>query len=160
MKEPTMTEPVKLTRANTSVVAALEKSLSGLYLLALKTHGFHWNVEGPLFPSLHEMFGKQYLALFEAADEVAERLRALDKKAPASFAEFAKRTQIKEAHEAPSAEEMLKELVHDYGVLAADLDAGVTAATREEDVDSADLLTGLLHEAQKTAWMLRATLKK
>jgi starvation-inducible DNA-binding protein len=155
-----MSDPVKLPRANTSVVAALEKSLSGLYLLALKTHGFHWNVEGSLFPSLHEMFGKQYVALFEAADEVAERLRALDKKAPASFAEFSKRTQIKEAHDAPAAEKMLEELLHDYSILATDLDAGVAAATREEDVDTADLLTGLLHAAQKTAWMLRATLKK
>ncbi|HVY13145.1 MAG TPA: DNA starvation/stationary phase protection protein, partial [Alphaproteobacteria bacterium] len=132
--------------ANSAVIEALEKALAGMYILALKTHGFHWNVEGRLFPQLHEMFSKQYEALFDAADEVAERLRALDKKAPASFAQFSKLTQVKEAHEAPpSAEAMLKELLGDYGTLSADLEHGVDVATRENDVDTADLLTGLLH---------------
>ncbi len=150
--------PAKAT--NSATAAALEKVLGGVYTLAVKTHGFHWNVEGPTFVQLHDLFSKQYEALFAYADEVAERIRAMDKKAPSSFAQFRELTGIREQPGAPPADGMLAELVEDYGILAADLEEGIKAAEEEGDADSLDICTRLLHEGQKTAWMLKATLKK
>ncbi|MDF2691368.1 MAG: ferritin [Gammaproteobacteria bacterium] len=51
--------------------------LADTYTLYLKTHGFHWNVTGPHFKSLHIMFEEQYNELWLATDEIAERIRAL-----------------------------------------------------------------------------------
>jgi starvation-inducible DNA-binding protein len=144
-----------------SVVSALNTALADYYLLTLKTHGFHWNVEGPQFPALHAMLETQYDMLFKTADEVAERLRALDEKAPASFAQFSKLSKIEEAEEMPSnADGMLKALVGDYKILVEDLENGISLAEEAEDADTTDLFTRLLHDANKTAWMIKATLKK
>jgi len=77
------------SNAKAAVADALAHLLADTYTLAFKTHGYHWNVVGPHFTMLHEMFGGQYAALYEAADEIAERIRALGVKAPSSNAAYA-----------------------------------------------------------------------
>ena len=63
-------------------VAALSQVLASTFTLYLKTHGFHWNVTGRMFHSLHMMFEEQYRELWLAADALAERIRALGFPAP------------------------------------------------------------------------------
>src|SRR5580700_10405042 len=64
--------------SSAQMVKHLVNVVSDTYLLMIKTHGYHWNVTGPLFPQLHLFLETQYNELFAAADEVAERIRALD----------------------------------------------------------------------------------
>ena len=52
-------------------------SLANSYLLYLKAHNFHWNVEGSRFRSLHKMFKEHDRDLWNAMDDIAERIRAL-----------------------------------------------------------------------------------
>lgn len=149
-----------MSKKNAAAIGALETVLGDLYVLAVKTHGYHWNVEGPLFPQHHEFFGKQYDALTDAADEVAERIRALGKKAPGSFAQFLKLANIREESKTLAVAAMLAQLLADFETLGADLEAGIGACEKAGDAGSEDLLTGLLRDANKTAWMLRAQLEK
>ena len=65
------------------IAAGLSKALADTFVLYSKTHGYHWNVTGPLFNTLHLMFEEQYTVLFQAQDELAERIRALGVFAPA-----------------------------------------------------------------------------
>jgi starvation-inducible DNA-binding protein len=74
--------------ASDACVAALKQLLAESYQLFVKTHGYHWNVVGPQFVELHKLFEEQYNDLFEAVDEIAERVRALGAKAPPSFSAF------------------------------------------------------------------------
>ena len=60
------------------------KVLADTYTLLVKTHVYHWNVVGPIFLPLHELTEKQYQNLFEAADTIAERIRALGHPTPLS----------------------------------------------------------------------------
>ena len=53
--------------------------LSDSYITMLKSQNFHWNVKGPMFKSLHDMFQIIYEDLFIAVDDIAERIRALGK---------------------------------------------------------------------------------
>lgn len=150
----------KTKKAGNAVVKHLSIVLADVYTLAVKTHGFHWNVEGPLFPQLHELFGKQYEALLESADEVAERIRALGEKAPSSFAQFGRIGSISENSKSElTAQAMVAALLADYRLLQKDLAAGINAADDADDEPSEDMLIGMLAEAQKTAWMLQAMLK-
>ena len=68
------------------VVEQLSDLLALSYTLYLKTQNFHWNVTGPMFTTLHELFMTQYTELAAAIDEIAERIRALGAFAPGSFA--------------------------------------------------------------------------
>jgi starvation-inducible DNA-binding protein len=153
-----MTNTAKASDSNTT--SALQVVLADVYLLALKTHGFHWNVEGPTFPQLHALFGTQYEALFEAADEVAERIRALKTQAPGSFEQFKKIATIREQTGALAADAMVTQLASDYDALAIDVQKGINVAADADDVGTEDLLTGLLRDAHKQAWMLRAIVSK
>src|SRR5262245_2798938 len=92
------------------IVAGLSKVLADTYTLYLKTHNFHWNVEGPMFNTLHLMFMEEYTELWNALDLIAERIRALGFPAPATYKEFAKLTSIEETEGVPRSEEHTSEL--------------------------------------------------
>ncbi len=151
----------KKSRASESnSTAALQVVLADVYVLMLKTHGFHWNVESQNFTQLHTMFEEQYKALFESADELAERIRALDVTAPSSFAQFSKLTNIKEETKAPSADAMIAQLIADREILDKDIKEALEVADDADDEATEDVLIQLLRANDKQTWMLRATSRK
>lgn len=141
-----------------SIAQALAKVLADTYTLYLKTQGFHWNVTGPFFTTLHETFGKQYDELAEAIDEVAERIRALGHVAPASFGEFSALSSIQENKAQLTATEMVQALLADHESVARTVHSAFETAQKGGDEGSADLMVGRLQAHQKTAWMLRSLL--
>ncbi|OAI49064.1 DNA starvation/stationary phase protection protein [Gammaproteobacteria bacterium SCGC AG-212-F23] len=141
------------------VADELTHLLADSYVLYLKTQNFHWNVTGPLFPSLHLMFESQYKELAEAVDEIAERIRALGSFAPASFSEFSKLSSIKEERKILSAEEMLKTLLKDHEALIGHMESMFKKAESANDQATMDLLIERIRAHEKTAWMLRSSIK-
>jgi starvation-inducible DNA-binding protein len=142
------------------IVAGLSRVLADTYTLYLKTHNFHWNVEGPMFNTLHLMFETQYNELALAVDAIAERIRALGHPAPGSYAAYSKLSSIKEETAVPKAEDMIKQLVEGQEAVARTARAVFPAADKAGDEPTADLLTQRLQIHEKTAWMLRALLSK
>ena len=78
-----------------AIANGLSILLADTYTLYLKTHKYHWNVQGPMFQTLHLMFETQYNELSLAVDLIAERIRALDVLAPGSYSEFSRLANIK-----------------------------------------------------------------
>ena len=138
-------------------IDALRKVLGETYALYFKTHGYHWNVTGPRFKALHELFMEQYTELWQALDELAERIRALGEFAPASSDEIASHATIKPDNGVPDAEDMINNLVRGHETIAKVAREGVDAAEQGDDVVTADLLTQRAAAAEKAAWMLRAS---
>lgn len=135
----------------------LSKVLASLYTLQLKTQNFHWNVEGPLFYSLHMLFEQQYTAIALSVDEVAERLRAMNEKAPGSYAEFTKLAIIKDAPETRvTATEMINLLTADHTALAKLAAQVQEAADKVEDKATTSLMDNLITFHEKSAWMIRS----
>lgn len=98
-----------------SIADALSQLLADSYTLHLKTNNYHWNVTGPHFGALHALFEVQYTDLALAVDSVAERIRALGRRAPGSYAEFSARTEVVEATIEPTkAMEMVAALATDH----------------------------------------------
>ncbi len=142
--------------------AKIAKGLSALladsYALYLMTHNFHWNVTGPQFNSLHQMFMDQYTEQWNALDLIAERIRALGHPAPGTYKEFAKLASVAQVEGVPKATDMVRHLVvaqETTARTARQLFALVDAAN---DQPTADLLTQRLEVHEKTAWMLRSVL--
>lgn len=136
----------------------LSECLANTYTLYLKTQGFHWNVTGPLFYSLHKMTEEQYQDLYEAVDEIAERIRAIGFPAPASYSQFAKLADVKEATSIPTAEEMVQQLAQDNEVCARTMRAAALEAEKVDDVFTHDMLTARIGQHEENTWMLRALL--
>ena len=143
-----------------AIADGLSKLLADTYTLYLKTHNFHWNVEWPMFNTLHLMFEGQYNELALAVDAIAERIRALGHPAPGSYAAYSKLSSIKEETGTPKAEEMIRQLVEGQEAVARTARAVFPAAEKAADEPTADLLTQRLQIHEKTAWMLRSLLSK
>ena len=91
-----------------AIAQGLSRLLADTYVVYLKTHNFHWNVEGPMFQTLHQMFMEQYTETWNAIDLVAERIRSLGHYAPGTYAEYLKLARVKETSGQPRAEQMVK----------------------------------------------------
>ncbi len=140
------------------IAAGLARLLADSYTLYLKTHNYHWNVEGPMFNTLHLMFENQYTELATAVDEIAERIRALGVKAPGSYSEFSELASVEEARGGESAEDMIRELVLGQEAVVRTARAVIPIAEKASDEPTADLLTQRMQLHEKTAWMLRSML--
>jgi len=142
------------------VVKLLAPLLADEYVLYTKTRNFHWNVVGPQFNDLHKFFEAQYEELDDFVDEVAERIRHLGAKTPATLAEFTKSTRLKEhPGQHPDAKGMLGALLADHEAVIQALRADLaTAQDKLGDAGTCDFLTGLMEKHEKMAWMLRAFL--
>ncbi len=140
------------------IAAGLSRLLADSYTLYLKTHNFHWNVEGPQFNTLHQMFETHYTELAVAVDDIAERIRALGVKAPGSYSEFAQLTSIDEAQGGETAEEMIEQLVAGQEAISRTARPVIPVASEANDEPTADLLTQRMQIHEKNAWMLRSML--
>lgn len=136
---------------------ALSKLLADTYTLYLKTHGYHWNVEGPHFQQLHIQFMEQYTEMWTAVDELAERIRALGHYAPSSYAQFAKLSSIAEENGRPDWQEMVQTLAQGHEQVAISARHVLRIAEEIGDDATADVVTPRITLHEKTAWMLRAT---
>lgn len=141
-------------KARKKVVAALEQVLADTYGLYTKTHGYHWNVEGPRFNSLHLMFETQYNELWLALDLIAERIRSLGAYAPFGEA-IGGKSQLKADKGVPDAEAMIKNLVDGNEAVVRSARDALKAAEEAGDQATADLMTQRVAIGEKAAWMLR-----
>jgi starvation-inducible DNA-binding protein len=140
------------------IADGLSRVLADTYSLYLKTHAFHWNVEGPMFNTLHLMFMEQYTELWNALDAIAERIRSLGFPAPGTYGEFGRLTSIEETPGVPDAMEMVRLLMKGHEAVARTARKAFPAADKAGDESTADLLTQRLQVHEKTAWMLRSLL--
>ena len=138
------------------IAQGLSRLLADSYTLYLKTHNYHWNVKGPLFNTLHQMFEEQYTELAVAIDDIAERIRALGEPAPGSYQAYSELTAIEEEVGEPSAEEMIVRLLKGQETVARTARSVIGAAEAANDEPTADLLTQRMQVHEKTAWMLRS----
>jgi starvation-inducible DNA-binding protein len=142
------------------ISSGLSQLLADSSVLYLKTHNFHWNVEGPMFNTLHQMFMVQYTELWNALDLIAERIRALGEYAPGSYKQYAKLTSLSESDKIPTAMGMIEQLLEGHEAVARTARAVLPAADKGGDEATLDLLTQRIQLHEKTAWMLRALLSQ
>lgn len=141
-----------------AVAQELFKVVCDSYVLLTKTQGYHWNVTGPQFYSLHKLFEEQYNELFAAIDPLAERVRALNAFAPISASEMVKNSGISESAKVPAAEEMVRELLRSHEYMSKAIRNAIKLSDEAGDDATVDLLTTRLEAHDQAAWMLRSTL--
>jgi starvation-inducible DNA-binding protein len=140
------------------ITDGLAHLLADTATLYFKTHGYHWNVTGPLFPSLHSLFEDQYRELYGSIDVIAERIRALGHRAPGSYREVAKLTSVPEAEGTPGATEMVEDLALGHEQVARTARELLPVADGANDQPTVDLLSARVGSHEKAAWMLRSLL--
>ncbi len=143
-----------------AIAQGLSRLLADTYTLYLTTHNFHWNVTGPMFNSLHDMFMVQYTELWNAVDPIAERIRALGHVAPGSYAAYGKLSSLPDAPTVPpKALEMVRILAQGHEAVARTARGIFPLVDKASDEPTADVLVQRLTVHEQTAWMLRSLLE-
>lgn len=140
------------------VIELLNKDVADVYLLLIKTKKYHWDVIGPQFRTLHELWEEQYTALTETVDSIAERVRQLGGFPVSTAMEFTRLASIQENPEViPNATEMVARLIDDHELIIRNLREQVDQCGDQfHDQGTADFLTGLMEQHEEMAWMLRS----
>lgn len=142
----------------------LDKSIHSLTIilademtLYTKTRKFHWNVEGESFMELHKLFQTQYAELEETIDLIAERIGKLGGKAIGTMHEFIHKSRLKESPDKyPTQKNMLKELLEDHEAIVVELRKDIDEVSeKNNDLGTADFLTGVMEQHETIAWVLR-----
>jgi starvation-inducible DNA-binding protein len=141
--------------AYVAVAEAMGPVLADSYQLFIKTQGVHWNVSGPNFYGLHKLTQDQYEDLYEAVDELAERIRALGQPAPASYTSYGQMSRIKDEESDGSPEHQVRVLIRDNGLVCQSLRDAIETAEEHEDLVTVDLLTQRLARHEQNSWMLQ-----
>ncbi|NPD70032.1 DNA starvation/stationary phase protection protein (plasmid) [Lichenicola cladoniae] len=143
---------------NHDVQQSLRQVLADTYALYGKTHGYHWNVTGPNFASLHTLFEQQYTELWASVDELAERIRSLGSLAPQGFGAVEDMSTIAGGDSENPAAVMVEDLLRGHETVIAAIRSAFAVAEADRDQVTQGLLTDRQGAHEKHAWMLRASL--
>ena len=148
---------LEISRSNCQQICQyLAETLSNTYILYIKTQNYHWNLIDPRFHFLHKMFEEQYEELAEQVDLIAERIRTLGSKTPASMHEFLEIGTLSESEGDLTGNQMIEALLIDHEKIAGNLRGRIDSTVELGDQGTADMLIQLLKSHEKTAWMLRS----
>jgi starvation-inducible DNA-binding protein len=138
---------------------ALKTAFASEFCFYLKAHNFHWNVEGPLFTQLHQLFGGIYEEVYDSIDDFAENLRKLDIYAPASLQKFSMLSTVDDENNVPEFQAMLQELLADSEKMSSIFRITFDMAEANGDHGLSNFLADRQDAHKKHSWMLRASLK-
>lgn len=139
---------------------SLKVVLADTFVLYFKTHSFHWNVTGPHFRSLHELFEEQYTEIWQATDDIAERIRTLGEYAPNNYDEMAKVATLTPSGQTPDEQSMVQILAEDNRAIVKTLYNAMKTAENDNDEATVDLMVERIRVHEKAAWMLESSQAK
>jgi starvation-inducible DNA-binding protein len=143
----------------TRSIELLNARLADAIDLGTQTKHAHWNVKGPNFIALHELFDKIAENVEDHVDTIAERVTALGGTARGTLTAVSRGTSLK-----PYPEDIVDGATHvdALSAVVADFGKKVRAAIEESarfgDADTSDLFTGISRETDKNLWFLEAHL--
>jgi starvation-inducible DNA-binding protein len=143
-----------------AVAAALNELLADEHILYNKTRNYHWSIEGPSFMEFHKLYESQYTALAETIDQIAERIRTIGHFAEGRLKEIIKLASLDEPEAPTNQAEQIKNLEADHETIIKRLRKLINEFDEKyKDIGSSDLITGVLKDHEKMAWMLRSYLR-
>lgn len=152
--------PLHKFAANQISYKSLEEMLCSVladtYRIMINTQGIHWNAKGRSFFGLHKLTEEHYESLFEAIDEIAERIRALGYPAPQTFQAMLEYSTVTDIDPQSALETQLEHLADTHQFLADRIKAIVADADMLSDLGTSDLLSARVRVHEKFSWLLRS----
>ena len=141
----------------TRVSELLNSRLASAIDLYLQTKHAHWNVKGPSFIALHELFDKLGEELEEHIDDIAERAVALGAVAEGTTSVVVERTQLAK-YPAQVSEGLahVDALANAYASFGKSVRAAIDEAGKVGDAGTSDLFTGISRGIDQSLWFLEA----
>ncbi|MCQ0969768.1 DNA starvation/stationary phase protection protein Dps [Paracoccus sp. TK19116] len=146
--------------ARKTSISELNARLADGIALGLAIKQAHWNVKGPNFIAVHELFDTVYARLQEHIDVMAERVQILDGVAVGTAQKVAADTTLKEyPTDLVKAQDHIKavcERMRDHG---EKLREAIDTTDEAGDADTADIFTAASRTADKDLWFMESHLE-
>lgn len=159
-KTMTGTFPTRIDLPETDrepLIELLNKRLADTADLYSQIKQAHWNVKGPQFSQLHQLFDQLAGEVFPYIDLIAERTTALGGVAMGTVRMAAASSMLPEYPvEATEGQRHLKALTDRYALFAANIRKAIDIADERHDRSTADLFTEISRTADKQLWFLEA----
>lgn len=150
--------PALRSLASEPVITELNQCLTTTYALSALAQNAHWNVTGPTFSELHELFGDIYDYTSEAVDDLAERIRQLDRFVTVDLAAFQMRAGITQPVPPKTSTEWLSAVLAGVDKAIGDMGKLKSAAGNAQDLDVQDLGVQISQKLKKFRWKIFSTL--
>jgi len=154
----TQTAAALSTDARTAIAEALNQSVAETAVTTMLAQNFHWNVTGMAFGPLHALFQEIYEDHFQAQDDLAERIRAIQAHAEGTLAGMLERSKVAEHDGHATDKEMIAAMQKAQETLAATLAQAGQIAAEHGDTLTEDLAIARGQTHEKFAWFLRSHL--
>ncbi len=142
------------------LITLLNARLADTVDLKTQTKHAHWNVKGPQFQQLHELFDSIATNLEAHSDLIAERITALGGTASGTARQVAASSSLPEYDfEATAGAEHVRVLASRLARLGAEVRAAIDSSDRLGDKSTADVFTEISRAADKDLWFLEAHLQ-
>ena len=141
------------------LILQLKRILATSFAMYLKSHNYHWNVEGPDFPEYHEFLGNLYEEVYGSVDTTAEKIRMLGAYSPTGLDRMLELCDIQDNENIPSAIGMFAQLKSDNDRFIIHLRAGIVLADQAGEPAISNFLQDILDQHQKQAWFLSSLIK-
>jgi starvation-inducible DNA-binding protein len=146
-------------KTRSAVVDLLNARLADAIDLGAQAKQAHWNVKGPHFIALHELFDKVAESVEDHVDDLAERITSLGGTAYGTIAAAARETSLKpypeDIYDGDAHLKALSAALADFGKKVR---KGIDKGAKLGDADTADLFTEISREVDKYLWFLEAHL--
>ena len=153
------TNQIGLEKADMSeVIAQLNNLLSTYHVFYLNVRGYHWNVKGEHFFTLHPKFEELYTSLQLQIDEIAERILTLGGTPLHAYSDFTQHTGISKDKNVKDGTACVKGVVTGLQTLIAEQRQVSALAAGSDDQGTADLVDAYVQEQEKLVWMYNAFL--
>jgi len=137
----------------------LKETLATVFSFYLKTHMFHWNVEGPEFYQLHKMFEQIYEDVYDSIDPLAEQIRAIGSYAPGSLKRYVELSKIQDEVSLSTPAAMVTKLIADNKIVIETLNAAFMEAEKQKQQGLMNFLADRIDKHHKWEWFLTASNK-
>jgi starvation-inducible DNA-binding protein len=146
-------------KTRSKVTALMGERLTDAVALRLAVKQAHWNVKGPGFMELHELFDEIAGRIDGHADELAERITSLGGVANGTASAVAKSVIGQYPGELFEGRAHLEALADRVAALAKAMRKGIGAAAQAGDDVTADLFNEITGALDKDLWLLEAHLQ-
>lgn len=139
------------------VATLLQARLADAIDLTLQAKQAHWNVKGPHFIALHELFDQVFTDAVGYVDLIAERIVQLGGIAEGTLRSAASRSSLPEYPlDITSGKKHVGALAHAIAYFGELMRKGIDLANELEDADTADLFTEISRSADRNLWFVEA----
>ena len=143
-------------KKNKKVTDALHQLLADYHIYYANLRGYHWNIKGCGFFSMHAKFEELYDAASEEIDVIAERLLQLDEIPENKIDKLALQAKLTAKGQPEPSEEMIKDVMEDLKYIIAAVRHLVELTDEAGDTVTNDIMMGILPSLEKKVWMINA----